>query len=70
MSVDPKSPWAVDVCGSLCETGTSTDRLQKIRTSTDRGWLNRVIAWQPRKTQATVREAAKRRLRVLIGGKL
>ena len=39
MSVDPKSPWAVQCYGRLCETCTVTDRMEKIRNADDMVWL-------------------------------
>jgi hypothetical protein len=61
--VDPQSPWSVNLCGTICETITVTERIGEIRLSKDAAWLDRVIAW--RGSEETVREAARQRLRGL-----
>lgn len=63
MSVNPNSPWFIDLYGTPCETGTSYERLEKIRKSENPKCLSTVAAWPDQ--QPTVTKAAERRLRVL-----
>lgn len=63
-----RDPWRVDSqsFGYMGSTVDAHDRVERIKKSEDVAWLKRVLDWQPRTTQKTVRLAAERRLRVLL----
>jgi hypothetical protein len=56
-------PWAVDVCGAICQCSNSRDQLEKVRTMPS-GHLQKVLNDQC--TSKTVRKAAEVRLRRLM----